>query len=413
MRFGKYAGRIFQDVAANEPGYARWCCGQETLSESFTVSVQSEEVQERCLIASNAYLPDRVTARQEYGFSFRDSSLKEISAERLRTSHSVAKSPDLHSFFVSSGIASSLNSVSPTPFLREWTAKSLAHASYDLESRADFHVTCNEIRAQVLSGDQEKCEFDRHVQWLLHKSHCRFSWDRSDASQSVVQHVMDIYEQSQSHRNCISYVVALYCGANHRSMIEPFVALTDLSGRDFVREIWQKVQAADHHVIDWRRFPVSSATGCAECINEGWSKEQLQLKTALLANVYAQRLKEACQVDSNVMTSWSEIKRTSGCSSLQAIMISRVWCKAFKAEPTGEPECWTKHSAKFVPRCYRDHPPCTLGRHLGIIARSHAVGNRVMDAALQADIIMYDGAHVEHLGCENRKSTDDVGDPRP
>ena len=44
MRFGKYAGRIFQDVAANEPGYARWCCGQETLSESFTVSVQSEEV---------------------------------------------------------------------------------------------------------------------------------------------------------------------------------------------------------------------------------------------------------------------------------------------------------------------------------------------------------------------------------
>jgi hypothetical protein len=99
------------------------------------------------------------------------------------------------------------------------------------------------------------------------------------------------------------------------------------------------------------------------------------------------------------MTDYKEIKRATNCSTLQSLMICRVWCKGHDLAPLSPDEVFTKLSLPSLPPRWKRLSPACFGRSLWSVAMELPVCREIMVLSLAEGIQMYSASHVEHKGC--------------
>jgi hypothetical protein len=263
--------------------------------------------------------------------------------------------------------------------------------------------TWKAIKADFDMGAPESEEFDRHCQWLVSKSHCRFADQHSDMTKAVI-------DEGRALPNADSQIVflgLLYFAGNSRDYLQPFRMLSKTGmtkgAESRVREV-----LGDSYPVQFDKFPVSAATG-TRCGLEQLKKEHVLMKTVWLTCHYIEVLLGAPR---EALQNWQRIQELTGCSSLQAVMFMRMFCDINGLDHASA-ESWTDFSKTYVPSPYLNHGPAVLGQHLRSVSETFPSGRQLIAASVRAEIGLFSARHVEHAGCELRKSLHNIGHIRP
>ena len=335
-----------------------------------------------------------VTARQ-IGYKFSQTTYRSVKRARA----AMEKEPKQQGLGAYGVLASSISSTSVgvSTDTRRWLAYGCAHAAYDLENGVVFEETTKEIIEQICDTPSLKQEAQAHSMWLKEIKHCKFTWDASDHSAKIVSILCNLGQCSSA----IVLLSLIYFGRNSRQALDQWCKVCTLRATELRQAVWDIL--GDKYPIDSKRFPVSAATGYVDSLQKGDTHDAIRYKVSLLTTVQAHNMLCSYNKEPGFLRDWRRIQRITQSSMLQAMMISRVWCKAFGLKREGDDEAWPKYAITAVPARWKRSSPGQLGRDLRVIAQSFPVVTRITSHAEQCGYKMWSGCHMEHLGCEIRK----------
>ena len=335
--------------------------------------------------------------KRKLGMKFRNDSHEAETTVRSTSSSSSRKSNQQSLFSFCKSPALEKRSMD----VRRFLSHSLAHATYDLYPE-HWRAMCETIKTDMALSAQESLAFESHWRWLKSNYHCRFSDQFSDMTKDIVSRAKTM----NCKADLVRFLSLLYLVVNHRKFVNSWQELSSVADE---QEFHAKLIAivGDEYIVNMNKYPVSTATGMRLGL-EGSTQHEIIKKHLHIACINTKVLLARTESNQNFLADWTDIQKATQCSDMQAMMISRIFC-----DTTGntcvKPENWTCWSRPYVPAGYDKHPCHILGERLQILAASLPIGRTVMEKAKEHGITLFSGRHVEHAGCELRKSVDGVG----
>lgn len=334
-------------------------------------------------------------AKRAAGVQFGNSKFKKARVDAPSSSSSGSQQTSLLTFVDNPDLKNSGSS------FRKVLSHSLAHAAYDL-CETEWENVVKQIEVEMHMGEEEISEFARHVQFLEKSKHCKFSDQHSDLTQYIIKASQSMLKANGDidEVKVLRFLSLFYFVCNSRDFKESWLEIASLSSSKEIRtEVTKAV--GDTYLVNWRKFPVSTATGCRLGIPDGSTKEQNNIKHIQLALVNMNTLLD----NIHVMTDWRKIQSLTQAIEMQSFMLKRMWCDIFDL-PSASPEVFTEKSKPYIPQAYVKKPCDVLGKRLRAMAETLQSGRHLLAKADSVGISLFSDRHTEHVGCELRKSID-------